>query len=349
MRAPSYASLYTFEDSIEAACAAVFATAGLNCNVSASTAELATPRVEIQLIVNQATGHLGENPQGDGYPDFFNGTLKLAVVTKRFEDPLSPATYRGKMRSLLYRFDEVFVEELLPYHSVQEVIEIGTTFLTDAETLEDTSIVTWKIQFAIRPGAWPLTIDEIQIGTPPVETHENPLVTRLLNSTATINLNATQRGVPDVGGNLYTLIETYSAVFAAGAGLNQADYIWTDLRTLAPAASEDIDICAPSELDQLGDPIALTKIKLVLIKNRGALPGEDLWIGGGSGSGSPSAWNSPFGASDTAQMRIPAGGSLVLIAPDAAGFAAAPGSNQFLTIENHGTAAIEYDIAILAS
>jgi hypothetical protein len=345
MRAASYETLYTFEDSIEAACAAVFATAGLNCNVSASTAELATPRVEIQLIVNQATGHLGENPQGDGYPDFFNGTLKLAVVTKRFEDPLSPATYRGKMRSLLYRFDEVFVEEVLPYHFVQEVIEIGTTFLTDAETLEDTSIVTWKIQFAIRPGAWPLTIDEIQIGTPPVVPEDNPVI-RFLNSSAHIALNATQHGSPDVGESFYTIVQSFAVAFTAGAGIDQANYLWTDLRTLDAGDSEEIDVCAPTALDQLGDPVALTRIKLVLIKNRGTLAGEDLWIGG---SGAASAWNSALGGSDSAQIRIPAGGTLVLIAPDAAGFAAAPSTNQFLRVENHGAAAIEYDISLLGA
>lgn len=136
------------------------------------------------------------------------------------------------------------------------------------------------------------------------------------------------------------------ADLANGTGANQVNTLWHDQRTLATATAENIDMFdfgggTPSPL---GTAIANASVKVLLIQNTHAT--DALTIGG---EGSGAAWNSPFGASDTATVSLPAGGTLLLIAPTAAGFAVADTTNHLLKINNPGANSVTYKIVALGA
>lgn len=166
-----------------------------------------------------------------------------------------------------------------------------------------------------------------------------------LSSSATLTLvsTRTETGVPiSTPTDALNTVEILSQL-STGSGLNQANQHWYSRRTLNASASENISVVTPSARDSLGVTLALTKIKLVYIRNRNLTAGNDLKVGG---EGSSAAWNSPFDGSDTAKTIVGPGGTLLLVAPSAAGFAAAATTNELLKINNVGASSVEYDIII---
>lgn len=168
-----------------------------------------------------------------------------------------------------------------------------------------------------------------------------------LSSTAALNLswtfiNPIDLTTPrDAGALALTLAELTN-----GTGANAANTIWHDQRTLTTATSENIDVYdfgggTPSPL---GTAIANAKVAVCLIQNTHAA--DSLTVGGES---STAAWNSPFGASDTATMTIPAGGTLLLVAPSATGYAVADTSNHLLKISNPGANSVTYKIVVIGA
>lgn len=128
-----------------------------------------------------------------------------------------------------------------------------------------------------------------------------------------------------------------------GAGANQVDRVFTDTRTLAPSATEDLDL-AGVLLDAFGAAITFAKIKAVCIKaaagntnavrvTRPAVNGLPLFLAAGDGE------------------DIPPGGFTAKGAPGAAGWATVtPGTGDLITIANSGAGTpVTYDIVILGT
>jgi hypothetical protein len=170
-----------------------------------------------------------------------------------------------------------------------------------------------------------------------------------LNANATVTINATAESAPEVGAGLYTIENDYAvAALVTGAGLNQANQIWSDIGSIPPDDFDQINIRTPSATDQLGQALAFSKIKLIFIKNRSVVAGVNLGLGD-EGITTDRSWNSIFGGSDAGHLVIPSGGSLLLIAPDANGFAVEENTNDILAITNPGSEALEYEIILIGS
>lgn len=131
--------------------------------------------------------------------------------------------------------------------------------------------------------------------------------------------------------------------FANGVGADQAQRLWqSEGRVLAAAASETIDLYDFGALDigggagkdQLGQALALSGIKGLVIWNLGTDPSPGNLIIGGEGSAA--AWNSLFNGSDTATQVIQPGGLFVFIAPTAAGYAVADATNHLFKLAADG-------------
>lgn len=142
-----------------------------------------------------------------------------------------------------------------------------------------------------------------------------------------------------------------SKAFTNGTGINQVQRWWqSEGRVLGAGADEDIDVFdfgtidigAGAGLDQLGQSLALTGAKILVVENTVVSAGGTLVVGG---EGSAAAWNSPFAGSDTATITLEQGGVLALVAPTAAGYAIADTSNHLLTIAAPGATAT-YNIYI---
>jgi len=137
-----------------------------------------------------------------------------------------------------------------------------------------------------------------------------------------------------------------------GTGIDQAQREWQSQdRTLASAGTLTLDVFdfgsedigGGAGNDALGQSLALTGVKLLLVRNIVKASGGILLVGG---EGSAAAWNSPFNAVDTSLVPVVQGGILVMVAPTAAGYAVADASNHLLKFEASG-GACDFDIVII--
>lgn len=139
---------------------------------------------------------------------------------------------------------------------------------------------------------------------------------------------------------------------ADGTSADQADKIWkSENRSLSGATSENIDlydlasidIGAGAGKDFFGGAWASVEIVGIFIFNDASSTGN-LTVGA---EGSGAAWNSAFGASDTASCGpIGPGGFFGIYRPDNPAFAVADSTNHLLKIAS--SASLTYDIWIIA-
>lgn len=168
--------------------------------------------------------------------------------------------------------------------------------------------------------------------------------------------------------DLSTPVDSLSLIltnaFTSGTGVNKANLVWSDLRSIATASSEVIDLfdlaidAGSAQTDGLGlafANLALKGLCIQIVDSAGAqittpTAGESLKIGG---EGSTAAFQTLFHVSgtlsDTAGMVIAPGGALMLFAPSAIGYVVADTTNHLLKIANAGAATIYYKIWILGA
>ena len=145
----------------------------------------------------------------------------------------------------------------------------------------------------------------------------------------------------EFGGVEQTLKYGASHAFTDGSGANQAQKLFTDQRTLAASDNETLDLSGVLT-DVFGATLTLTKIKAILVK---AADGNtnNVIVGGAASN----AWIGPFGdASDT--VAVKPGGTMMLVAPDANGYAVTAGTGDLLKVANSaGGSAVTYDIVLV--
>lgn len=152
-----------------------------------------------------------------------------------------------------------------------------------------------------------------------------------------------QSNVIDLATGELDLSLTGTITFTDGAGANQVDRLFSDRRTLAASASEDLDL-AGVLTDAFGATITNARIKAIVIKASSANTNNVV-----VGAASSNAFVGFFGA-DTHTLAIKPGGFLVIAVPDATGWAVTAGTADLLKIANSGgTTTVTYDIAILGA
>lgn len=138
---------------------------------------------------------------------------------------------------------------------------------------------------------------------------------------------------------------SYARSLADGTGLDQADKIWHDSRTVSAGANDDLDLTAlPQSLFGSVVTIAFSKVKALLVVNMSTVSGEQLRVGGAAAN----AWSAPFNGVSA---------SLVLVGPDSPlllankkdGWTVTAGTGDILRITNPTAAAITYRIVILGT
>jgi hypothetical protein len=128
--------------------------------------------------------------------------------------------------------------------------------------------------------------------------------------------------------------------FTDGTGADQANRFWADRRTLAASGSESHDL-AGGLTDALGTVLTFAKVRALAVIAAEANT-NNVVIGGAASN----ALASMFGdASD--KVVIKPGGAILLVAPDAAGYAVTANSGDLLQVANSGAGTpVTYDIAI---
>lgn len=118
----------------------------------------------------------------------------------------------------------------------------------------------------------------------------------------------------------------FQKTFANGTGADAINSGWTDTRTLA--ISTPVTLTLSALTDGLGRTRAMTKIRLLMIKNNGT---ANLIVGGAT---APVAIFSDA----TDKIIIPPGGVLVLVAPGASGIAVTATTADGLKLDPGATA-----------
>jgi hypothetical protein len=166
-----------------------------------------------------------------------------------------------------------------------------------------------------------------------------------LTSKLTVALAATQTATFDWGTPSAALGKTYATSLTSGTGAGSADRVWTDTRTLAASATEDLDL-AGVLTDVYGATITFVKVKGLLVA--AAAGNTNNVIVGGASATQFVSWVG--GATHTVTVRPGAVFALFAGDADANGYATAAGSTDLLKIANSGgTTSVTYDIAIIGT
>lgn len=133
-----------------------------------------------------------------------------------------------------------------------------------------------------------------------------------------------------------------SMSLGSGAGLGQADRMWTDQRTLAASGTENLDL-AGALVDAFGATVTFARIKLVAVTAsaantnnvnfiREATNGVPLFLALGDG------------------IPVKPGGGFAWWAPDATGIAVTAATGDLLTVTNSGAGTgVTYDIIVIGA
>ncbi|TMI98477.1 MAG: hypothetical protein E6G97_25985 [Alphaproteobacteria bacterium] len=156
-----------------------------------------------------------------------------------------------------------------------------------------------------------------------------------------VGIHAHQLGPADRGSQVFDLDDPPESRLTGGVGASQVDLLFSDKRTLASAASENLDL-AGALPDAFGALITFAKVKSICIKCP-ATNTTSLTIGNAASNG----FTGPFGGA-THTLTIPPGGSVMLNAP-VGGWAVTPGTGDILKVLNGSGAAADYSIDILGT
>ncbi len=166
-----------------------------------------------------------------------------------------------------------------------------------------------------------------------------------LNTRLELIIRATQTSPLDLGAAAFSPQISKTLNLTNGTTAGKADRLFTDRRTLAASATENLDLAA-SLADPFGATITFAKVKLLYIV-ASAANSNNVVIGGAGSNG----WTTPFGdATDKLVLRP---GAFVLLgagAADATGYAVTASTGDILLVANSGSgSSVTYDIAIVGT
>lgn len=127
-----------------------------------------------------------------------------------------------------------------------------------------------------------------------------------------------------------------------GTGLNSANRIWHDERTIAASGTDDLDL-AGVLLDPFGVAISLARVKGILVA---ASSGNANNVVVGAGSNPLINWMT----GTTPAVVVRPNGLFVILAPDATGYAVTAGTGDILRIANSGAgSSVTYQIVVIGA
>ncbi|WP_018658460.1 hypothetical protein [Actinomadura flavalba] len=164
-----------------------------------------------------------------------------------------------------------------------------------------------------------------------------------VNSRVALDLMALLTGAHDFSPPSAQMQIARSWPLAPGTGARQADRVFSDRRTLAASASENLDL-AGVLTDAFGAVLTFARVRALMIA--ASASNTNAVVVGGAAS---NAWATPFGdASDKVNVRP--GGALLLVAPDATAYAVTASTGDVLQVANGGSGTgVTYDVVILGA
>lgn len=165
-----------------------------------------------------------------------------------------------------------------------------------------------------------------------------------LTSEISIRLKARQSGSNDFGGPDFTPLLEKIFQFTDGTTANKADILYVDERAFSASTADPIDLFGVLT-NAFGSVINAAEIVAVIIVN-GTIAGVANTVTLSVGAGS-APWFGMFGATGDV-LKVPPGGAICVVAPDASGYGAVTATTADILTVTPGAAAGTYQIAILA-
>lgn len=163
-----------------------------------------------------------------------------------------------------------------------------------------------------------------------------------LSTKINLRLNADLQKALDLVTPKALLPFVYEVALTSGAGLNQANTVWSDRRTVLASTTDSLDLAGGGLLDALGDAFAPARIKGLFVKASSANT-QNFTLGRPAANGVP--WLSAAGDSE---IIVPAGLS-AHVWPSAAGIVVTAGTGDLIDIVNGAGSSISYDIVIFGA
>lgn len=162
-----------------------------------------------------------------------------------------------------------------------------------------------------------------------------------VSATIKASVSGAQSGALDLGTVQFPFALAANSSYSDGTAAGMVDRVFTDSRTLAASATEDLDL-AGSLTDALGATLTMAKLKFVMIK---AASGNtnDVVLSRPTTNGVPL-----FEAADDA-IRIKPGGCFMWVVPGS-GVTVTAGTGDLLTLTNSAAGtSVSYDIVLMGT
>ncbi|WP_282698209.1 hypothetical protein [Streptomyces sp. CC208A] len=165
-----------------------------------------------------------------------------------------------------------------------------------------------------------------------------------LTSSLSVAANATLTSALDLATASAPVTVRAATTWQSGIGAGQADRVFSDRRTLAASATEDLDL-AGVLLDAFGAAITFARVKGLYVRADAANVNNVVL-----GNATSNAWAALLGATGTLTLRPGAAVGLTTGAADATAYAVTAGTGDLLKVANSGAGtAVSYDIVIIGS
>lgn len=149
------------------------------------------------------------------------------------------------------------------------------------------------------------------------------------------------RGANDISTPEQKFATKERIALATGTTAGKADLVFSDTRTLAASASENLDL-AGGLSDAFGAALTFAEVVAILVRASEANT-NDVVIGGAASN----AFSAPFGAA-TDKLVIKPGGYVLLVAPGDPAYPVTAGTGDLLKVANSaGSTGVTYDIIIV--
>lgn len=166
-----------------------------------------------------------------------------------------------------------------------------------------------------------------------------------LSSSLSVSAGADLTSTRDLGIASAPIALRRSVTLGPGTGAGRADTVFSDRRTLAASATEDLDL-AGTLLDAFGATVTFARIKGLVI-SAAAGNTNNVVIGGAAANGFVS-WVG--GATHTVILRPGATLALMAGSADATGYAVTAGTADLLKVANSGAGtSVTYDIVLIGA
>jgi hypothetical protein len=147
-------------------------------------------------------------------------------------------------------------------------------------------------------------------------------------------------GSLNVPGGLWSAMQ---AQLTFGSGSGQANQVYIAQRTVAAAADDNLGLNGGGLLSPVGDVIAFTKVKLILVAIEAPDGTKKLNVGP---NGVANAAPLSFGGVAAGAYKVVTNWEVIALEP-VAGYTITPATSFLLPIHNPGTGSVTYDVLVL--